>query len=146
MYAFEHSIFINRPVQEVFDFATNPDNTPKWQSSVESAEWTSNGPVGVGATWRAESKFLGRKIEATTQVTSWDPPNVNAFKTIGGPVPFENRMTFEAMNGGTQMSISGSAELGGFFKLAEGLVGKQVEKQIGSDFAALKLLLESGEV
>ncbi len=39
----------------------------------------------------------------------------------------------------------GKGEFGGFFKLAEGLVGKQAEKQSESDLAALKLLLESGQ-
>ena len=36
------------------------------------------------------------------------------------------------------------AELGGFFKLAEGLVGKQIEKQMETDSAKLKKLLEAG--
>lgn len=35
------------------------------------------------------------------------------------------------------MTISGQAEIGGFFKLAEGLAGKQLEKQMEADAAAL---------
>ncbi len=45
-----------------------------------------------------------------------------------------------------QLNIRAWAEIGGFFKIAEGLVGKQARKQFDLDFEALKLLLESGEV
>ncbi len=144
MYRFEHSVFINRPPQDVFDFVTSPANSPKWQGSVENAEWTSESPVGVGSTWRSVATFLGRKLESIIEITSWDPPNGHSFKSISGPIPFENTLRFESKDNGTQLHISGQAEIGGFFKLAEGLVGKQVEKQLESDFAALKLLLEAG--
>ena len=44
---------------------------------------------------------------------------------------------------GTRVAMHGSAEAGGFFKLAEGMVGRQFLKQMNSDFEALKQLLES---
>jgi uncharacterized membrane protein len=145
MYTFEHSVFIKRPPQEVFDYMTTPANTPKWQSSSESAEWISEGPVGVGSTWRAQNKFMGRKIEATLEITSWNPPNEHSFKAIGSPVPFENTVKLEDKEGGTQLILTGQAELGGFFKLAEGMVGKQLDKQMESDLANLKQMMEAGE-
>jgi uncharacterized membrane protein len=145
MYTFEHNVFINRPTQEVFDYVTQPSNAPKWQGTVESAEWVSDGPVGVGSTWRGVNKFMGRKIEGTLEITSWDPPNEHSFKAAGGPVPFENTWTFEDKDDGTQVTMSGQAELGGFFKLAEGMVGKQMDKQMETDLANLKRMLEAGE-
>ena len=57
MYTFEKSIFINRPPQEIFDFITNPANDAQWRSSSLSAEWTSEGPVGLGSTQRSVDKF-----------------------------------------------------------------------------------------
>jgi carbon monoxide dehydrogenase subunit G len=144
MYKFEKSLMIDRPQQEVFDFVTNLNNDPKWQSGIESVERTSDGAIGAGSTWGYKLKFLGREIEAEIELTSYDPPNQASVKSIGGPVPFESNYTFESKDGGTQMTISGQAEIGGFFKLAEGLVGKQLEKQMDSDSAALKKLLESG--
>ena len=142
MYKFESSIFINRPVQEVFDFVTNPANSTQWQSGTESAEWTSGGPPGVGSTFKVVASLLGRKIEATIEVTGWDPPNLSRIKSVGGPIPFEITSKFEAQGDGTLLTQTGQAEIGGFFKLAEGLVGKQIEKQGEADSAALKLLLE----
>ncbi len=41
--------------------------------------------------------------------------------------------------------MDGQAEFGGFFKMAEGLVGKQLEKQLDTDFNGLKRALEEGQ-
>ena len=144
MYKFESSIFINRPPQEVFDYVTNPANISKWQSGTEASEWTSDSPPGVGSTVKVVTSFLGRKIEAELKVMDWDPPKLRKIKSVGGPIPFEVTDKFEAQGDGTLLTSTGQAELGGFFKLAEGLVGKQMEKQIQSDNSALKKLLESG--
>ncbi len=144
MITFEKSIFINRPNQEVFDFVTNPANDAKWVSTSESAEWTSEGPVGVGSTQRSVNKFLGRKIEGIFEVTVWDPPKEYALKSVGGPISLEATNKFEPKENGTQLTVTGQGEVGGFFKLAEGLVGKQLEKQLDAEYNALKLLLEAG--
>ena len=146
MYNFELSTFINRPVQEVFDFVTNPANYAKWSSGIRSAEWTSDGPPGVGSTVKGVASMLGRKIEFVTEITGWDPPNLWSVKSVGGPLPFEATSKFEAQGDGTLMTETTQMEIGGFFKLAEGLVGKQLQKQFEAERAAIKLLLESGQV
>ncbi len=145
MFMFENSIFINRPQQEVWDFYSNPANNTQWQSSTESAEWTSEGPPGVGSTARAVVKALGRKFESTSEITSWDPPNQYGLKSVSGPMPFEATTKLESKENGTQLTVGGEIEFGGFFKIAEGLVGKQLKKQNDTDYNALKLLLEAGQ-
>jgi carbon monoxide dehydrogenase subunit G len=145
MIKFEKSYYIDRPKQEVFEFVTDPANDTKWRDSASSAEWISEGPVGVGSTQRSVDKFLGRKIELTTEVTAWDPPNKYGLKTLSGPVPTESTITFESEGSGTQLMINGQVEFGGFFKMTEGLIGKQVEKQLDTDFNGLKRVLEEGQ-
>ena len=144
MATFDTSIFINRPRQEVWDFITNPANHDKWGSSTESAEWTSDGAPGVGSTYRSVGKLLGRKIETTAEIIIWDPPNKHGHKSISGMFPIEVTMKFEPKEDGTQLNVHIHAEIGGFFKMAEGLVQKQLEKQLGTDFQTLKQLLEVG--
>jgi len=144
MYTFEKNIFINLPQQEVFDYITNPANDAKWRSSSISAEWTSEEPIGVGSTQRSVDKFMGRKIESSSEVTVWDPPNQYGWKSVGGPVPFDLSIRLASKENGTQLTFGGQAEIGGFFKLAEGLAGKQMAKQIDGDFNNLKDVLEAG--
>ena len=145
MISFENSQFINRPQQEVFDFMSNPDNDAKWQSGTEHTEWTSEGPHGVGSTQRSVGKLLGRKIDITIEITNWDPPQQLGFKTVSGPLSAEGTIKFESQENGTLLTQSGQAEFGGFFKIAEGLAAKQLQKQADSDFDALKLVLEEGQ-
>ena len=144
MYKFEHSVFINRPQQEVFDFVSNPANDSQWDSGGGTTEMTSEGPLGLGSTFRTTTKFLGRGIEANLENTSWDAPNEYTQKALSGPIPFEVKKTFDPKENGTQLTVSGQVEFGGFIKMAEGLVGKQMEKQIDTDYNALKILLEQG--
>jgi carbon monoxide dehydrogenase subunit G len=144
MSTWEKSKFINRPQQEVWNFISDPANLAQWSSSVESAEWTSEGPPGVGSTLIEVGKVLGRKIESPVEVTVWDPPNEFGRKAISGPAPWEATMKLEPKENGTLLTISGEIELSGFLKMAEGLIVKQTEKQGDIDFEALKTLLEAG--
>lgn len=146
MYKYESSIFINRPPQEVFDYVTNPANDVKWRGGTQSAAWTSDGPPGVGSTIKVVTSMLGRKIEAAAEVTAWDPPSLLTIKSVGGPVPFEGTTKLEAQGDGTLLTQMGEAEISGFFKLAEGLVGKQIDRQTQANNAALKLQLEAGSI
>ncbi|HEY5669446.1 MAG TPA: SRPBCC family protein [Anaerolineales bacterium] len=144
MFTIEKSIFINRPQQEVFDYVSDAANVHKWQSQMISAEWSSEGPHGIGSTQRAVARFLGRSIEATSEITTWDPPNHHGFKVVSGPFPLEGGMKFVSEGNGTKVTMDGQLEVGGFFKLAEGLVRKQLESQFVTNLEALKLLLEAG--
>ncbi len=48
-------------------------------------------------------------------------------------MPFEFSIKLSSVENGTQLSVSGKVEFGGLFKLAEGLVAKQAEKQFDTD-------------
>jgi uncharacterized membrane protein len=120
MFMIEKAIFINRPQQEVFDFASDPANIHKWQSNFISVEWTSEGQHGVGSTQRSVSRFLGRDIESTSQITVWDPPNRYGFKVVSGPVPVEGDMKFETEGNGTKMTMAGRSKQADFSSWRKG--------------------------
>jgi len=137
------SVSIDRTREDVFDYMTDPANDAQWQSIIQSSQWASQPPHGVGSTQEQVGKFLGRKIDSTVEITAWDRPNKYGFKVIEGPVPFQGVIGLETSGEwGTELTIDVEGEFGGFFKLAEGLVGKQVEKTLDTDFNALKLILE----
>jgi carbon monoxide dehydrogenase subunit G len=145
MIQFENSIFIKRSPQDVFAYVTNPNNAPQWMAGVQDAEWTSDDHAGVGSTWKVTTKFLGRTIEGELERTRFDPPTHVTSKVIRGPIPYESTFKLTAQDNGTLLAFSGQVEFGGFFKLAEGLVGQQLKKHQDADLAALKLLLEAEE-
>jgi carbon monoxide dehydrogenase subunit G len=142
MITFERSICINRQKQEVFDWMSDPTNDAQWRSGSEFAEWTSDGPIGAGSTLRSVDSFLGRKIEAASEITTWDPPHQYGFKSVGGSFPTKFTFRLESNESGTQLTAGGEIEFSGFFKLVEWLFGKQIKRQVENDFNTLKLLLK----
>ena len=138
----EISTVINRPVEEVFAFLSNPENDPKWRSGIEVKK-TSEGPIGVGATYRTVVTALGRRIEGEIEFTEYEPNRGYAVKSKSGPFPVENGVTFERVEGGTRVTLTTVAEPGGFFKLAEPLLVSMVKRQFEADFVNLKDLMEA---
>lgn len=146
MFETNNSIFINRPPQDVFNAITDPAKLSLWQSMTEKAEWSSNGSHGVGSTMKVEARFLGRKIETDIEVTAWEPPHRVDYKFVNGPYPAQVANTLVPQGEGTLLTAQSQGDMGGFFKLAEGLVARQLEKQLDANHESLKLLMESDQL
>lgn len=142
MITIEKSIHINKPAAQVFIFVSNFANDAKWQKDLIRSEQTSSGPMAVGTTGLYVQKFAGKEMKNDVVVTAYDPPKRYDFKTTSGPVQFEGGMTLEDMGGGTHLTVKMKGEPGGFFKLAEGMLQKELEKTIERDLANLKVVLE----
>ena len=142
MFKVENSIVIQKPVAEVFAYVNDPENATKWQGGVEAVKYTEV-PVKVGTQYTEVRKFMGKEMNTLLEVTALDANSKYAAKVIKGPVPFEVDVTFEAEGGdATKMTTSVSGEPGGFFKLAEGMVSKQLEESLKEDGKRLKSILE----
>jgi uncharacterized protein YndB with AHSA1/START domain len=141
MVELEFAIVVERPPSEVFAYLTDVGNVPEWQSS--AIEAVADGPMGIGTRINEVRRFLGRRMESTLEVTEYEPDSKFSLRTLSGPVPFEVHHTLRPSNGGTSLTFVGKGEPGGFFRLAEGLVARQAERQFKGDFETLKDLLEA---
>ena len=137
----ESSVVINKPLAEVFAFATNSDNSTKWQGGVE--EVIAEGPPNVvGSKYTEVRKFMGQEMKSTMELTAFEPNAKWASKVIKGPILFEVTATYEAAGSATRMTMKVEGEPKGFFKIAEGMVASQLEKSLAEDGQRLKKLLE----
>ena len=142
-------VVINQPVEKVFAFVTDSDNDAKWQSGVIETKRITPGPPGVGTRVAVVRTFLGQRLQATAEVTEYEPNKKSAFKSVSGPVKFAAVQTFQSVPGGTKFSTVADVEPGGFFKIAGPLfvtidVGSiAAKKQIESDAPKLKEVLET---
>ena len=133
MAKFDCSITIKRPVEDVFAVMSDFSNGSKWASgSSEPAERTSDGPIGVGSTWHAVGKVVGRKIETDFEYTEFKVDRKIAY-TITKPFPMTATVVFEPVADGTRVRQTIEGEPGGFFKLAEPLVVKMSQRQFQND-------------
>ena len=144
MIEIEHSVVINRPIGEVFAYVSEIENEPQWQSGVVEAHKDSQEPLAVGHRGTEVRQFLGRRMESTYEITAYEPDTKFGFKVVSGPIPMEGGYTLQSVEGGTRVTLAVQGEAGGFFKLAETMVGRMARRQIQADFDNLKDLLEEG--
>jgi carbon monoxide dehydrogenase subunit G len=145
MYKFEKSVFIDRPQQEVFDFVSNPANSPQWEGGIESAEWTTDGPPGVGSMIKVVFKIGLFKMAFEPEITEWDPFNMYGYEGSMLGIQGASIYRFEAHENGTQVTMNAQLRGKGIARLSESMMGKNAEKEDGRSLDALKVLLETSE-
>ncbi len=143
MVKIEHSVVINRPIEEVFAYVTQPENTPKWQSGMLESKQISEGPMGVGTIFTEVRQMMGQKMDQTMEVSAYEPNRKWSFKSIKATVPHEAHLTFEAVEGGTRINLTSLGRPRGLFKLAAPIIGRKLKKEFVADFENLKQFLES---
>ncbi len=138
----ELSAEIKRPVEEVFAYATDNDKVTEWNSLVLESSASPPGPLRLGSKVHNVGKFLGRRIDSTFEVTEYETNKKISFRSTS-PFPLEQTMTFEPVDDGTKVTGLGIAEPGGFFKLAEPILGRIAKKQFQAQFDTMKEILEA---
>src|SRR5213595_873493 len=63
MAAFENTVTIARPVEEVFTYLADAGNLPQWNYAIEQTQKISPRPVGVGTVYRQTRTIPGRRQE-----------------------------------------------------------------------------------
>jgi uncharacterized protein YndB with AHSA1/START domain len=139
----QRTLTIAAPVSTVFAFFTDPDNDQKWRSHVKKIK--ADGPPAVGARiHQVVAGPGGRGILADLKITAYEPDQRYAFEVTTGPVRPRGDMRFTAMEGGTEVTFSLEADIGGLKKV---LLSVPVQKSMDGELANLdkaKAMLESG--
>lgn len=141
---FDLSVKINKPVGAVFEFMADPGNDMLWQSGVLDSKRISEGPMGVGTLEESENQLMGRRIKSTLEVTEYEINRKITYKTTSGPIPFEAKYIFDPISEGeTRVTFVAEGDVGGFFKLAEPLVGRAVQREWEANLRTLKDIVET---
>jgi uncharacterized membrane protein len=136
----EHSIFVKRPVEEVFAYTSNPQNQTEWQDGLVRVEGDSQ--IALGAKTTEVRKVMGREMETEMEVVELEPPVKFSMKSLSGPVEMTFTQTLKSVDGGTQIEVVMEGEPGGFFSVAGPLLKRQVQKDVENDYAKLKEIME----
>ena len=116
-------------------------NLPRWQRTATRAR--ADGDLRVGAHVYERREFQGRDIEAELEVIAYDPPRRFELKSLRGPVSYEIRHLFQAVNGGTRLDVEVDLRLGAAMRLAAKAFLKPAEREFQKDFERLKQILET---
>lgn len=138
------SVFINRPIDEVFAYVVDPRNNAMWNGWVIESIVTEGGPPAVGTTFKSKVKFLGRTIDSDAVITELIPNERGTIKTTTGPITAMGSRIVEAVDGGTRFTQTMEADFRGTFgSIAESVVIRTALRQFETDLETLKDLLES---
>ncbi len=145
MIRIEESVEINRPVEEVFSYATNPENFPQWVGNVIEVRKDASGPLREGTSFTVEQKLLGRRFEAPFEVIAYEPNRRYAHRSTGGPVPVTMNFTYDepVSSEGTRLTQRNEGEPGGFFRLVGPVLERALRRQMRTNLENLKDLLEA---
>lgn len=143
MAQFRESVVVNRPLEEVFAYLSDPRKDPEWSGAAEEMLQIDAGePIRSGTKFRQVGSFLGRRLELLIEVTVYEENHRFGMKVVSGPLRFAGLRTMEAEAGRTRVTFAGGGESHGFFKLAEPLLEKVAARQLKRDLTALKQVLE----
>ncbi|MBI4956910.1 MAG: SRPBCC family protein [Myxococcales bacterium] len=136
-------IVIDRPRDQVARFAADPTNAPGWYVNIESVEWKTPPPLGVGSRLAFVARFLGRRLAYMYEIVELVASERLVMRTAEGPFPMETTYTWEATGaGGTRMTLRNRGEPRGFSKLVAPFMAAAMRRANRKDLAKLKALLE----
>jgi uncharacterized protein YndB with AHSA1/START domain len=144
----QESVQINRPVEEVFSYTSNPENFPQWAATVREVRQDAPGEGGLrnreGQRFTAMQQALGRRFEAPFEVIDYEPNLRYAHQSRERhPVPVTMHFTYEPVSSaGTRFTPCIEAEPGGFFGLAGPVLQRAIRRQMRTNLKTLKNLLE----
>jgi uncharacterized protein YndB with AHSA1/START domain len=138
------STLIRKPVKQVFDFISTPENGGRWQAGASETRRTSQGPMGLGSTFQSASQDRDGPIENNFEVTAFKPERKFAFKSVS--TQMSTSYIFDAVEAGTRLTATTQPpDPVGFLKIASPFLARQFKRRFVGDIARMKNLLEAGE-
>jgi uncharacterized protein YndB with AHSA1/START domain len=98
-------MLIDRAPAEVFRFLSEPEHLVDWRSGVQSARRTTDGPMGVGATFEQIVLHDGRTEVQPSEVLAYEPTYQFAWLTQLDGAVLVTRVTLEAVDGRTLVRL-----------------------------------------
>ena len=143
MIAFETSTRINRPIEEVFSYVSDPLNLPHWNSAVQAVRKTSAGENGVSSTYLMERELPTGRAVNELEVVASERPREFVLRATAGPTPFLYRYRFSAENDETVMQLDAEVELPRAAALLPQLTRRAVKQGAEDNAGMLKQILEA---
>ena len=130
----EESIYVDRPVQEIWDYIIQVDKIVEWAAGASGVVDVSDTPIKVGTTFSTVYTLDGKEIKGHHEVTELESPNKWRMKihyTIVGFATWD----FISESGGTRISAS-----------IEDNFNESLPTAIRKELQFLKQVLETSEI
>ena len=140
------SIFIERPIEDVFAVLTNVENTEKWFPARVKEWWTSEPPHGPGSTRHAVVTMGWFRSENDAVATVYEVPRRAVMEGTSKNAPFEASLNFAPVEGGTRVEATTELFLRGPAKLVGPLFARWYGSNWDRGLVKLKAMMESRQL
>ena len=138
------SIVIHCPVEEVYDFLSDPQNRLKYDLDLITIRHTPEGPLRLGTQIVESRRFMGLKGKSVTEVSELEQNQVIGYRTLkGDPTNAFGAYHFDSIPEGTQLTLNFTLAPRGLIKLVTPFIAKRLKRDIAAGLRNIKALLES---
>ena len=139
----EESVEINCPIEKAFAYTTDARNWSKWNTALPEAEQTSEGPVGIGSTFKGTAHLMGRSMAWTAKVTDYEANKKFGKNIDSGLVLIEQYNTYTPTKDGVKFTIVYDMKITGCLRLLSPMIVNSMRKELKKSLINVKQILES---
>jgi len=134
-------IVVEKPIEAVFAFVSDPTNTPRYQPDIVSTRVETPGPVRLGTRFKETMKMGPWKLDSSCEVVEFERPGGVTFEATGQTLRYRCRFMFEPVPNGTRIRIAGTARLQGWRRLMEPMMRAGMRKAVPQQLARMRACL-----
>lgn len=127
MITIERVVTVSKPVETVFGYLADFENTVEWDPGTVATVKV-EGDGGVGTKYQNTSSFAGRETELEYVVQQLEPGRIFQLRGENKTVTALDTMTFAETGDGTQVTYRAEFEFKGVTRLIESLFRGQFKK------------------
>jgi hypothetical protein len=139
---FTNTVRVQRSAHDVFAYLAEFENVPRWNYAIARTWKTSQGPVGMGSTYRQE-RTEPRRAEESFKVVEFAPDSRLAVAGTIGSFPARLTYVLQPEDGATTVVNDVELEIRGPLRAVAPLAVPQIRKSVATNLSELRRLLES---
>ena len=131
---------IARPIEEVFDYLSDPRNEPDWLPGATAVDKTSEGPVGLGSTFVGHYARAGR---VALELVEFERPHRVTFRAHSKIVDFDDAVELSETDGRTLLQARMHATPRSVMRVLEPLMARTLRRQFAANWDHLRRAVET---
>ena len=143
----EYDVTMAAPPEAVFDYVTDVERIPEWQSAagVRRVTKADAGPLRVGSTFRMERESRGNVAQIDCTITTLEPSRRFDFHTLDNDgFVGDFRTTLAPAGDGTALNWSVRMQPPNLlYRVLQPVIAREIRRSADLDFANLKRILEA---
>lgn len=138
----QHSVIIEKPLEEVEAYLTDISNNHQWQEDVLEAGVLTDGAIGKGTKAYEVRSIMNFSLRSEWEVTEYHPGRSFSFTSTSSVAPYEGTFDLEAVDKSTKVTFSFTIFHSGFNALFDPFMNGIFSPRFRKNLENLMTILE----